>query len=248
MIPRSMARLARRGRLCLLPAALACGAACLPAHAGTEPAATASAKQPDRAAARAAAERGLAEFVQRKQAQAMEGPAGRLPLAVASVPDLANARIAYGFEVHTIEPKDLVEGRTELARMVKPTGVWRFVVRAEGRAVGLVTVASVDGRWQAVSVGGRGLAQEVDALMATHADAGHRNVRFIRVFQAQSDLLEVASATDGSVRYAPLLSARQALSQAPEVDDAADAAALRDGYDLLEPLRAAVKKNMESAP
>jgi hypothetical protein len=248
---RSIARLARPGRLCLLLAAIACGAMPVHAQSGATPGAEASVRHADHAAALAAARQGLADFVQRKQQGAGDGSSGRLPLDVPDASALSNARVAYGFEVHTIAPKDIIEGRTELARMVRPTGIWRFVVRLDARPVGLVTVDKVDGRWQAVSFGGSELAREVDALMAVHADATRSNVRFIRIYQAQSDLLEVVSAEDGQARYAPLRSAREALAAqglAAEGATAAAAVPLQDSYDLIEPLRAAVKKNMDTAP
>ena len=248
MQPRSIGRFAQGARLCLLLSALAGGSMPALAQADAAMAATASAQHGERAAARAAAEQGLAEFVQRKQSHGAQAFTDRLPLAVADAAELASLHIGYGFEVHTIAPQDLVDARAELARLVKPTGVWRFVALAGARPVGLVTVGQVDGRWQAVSFGGSGLAQEVDAVMATYADAQHANVRFIRVFQAQSDLVEVASAAEGTVRYAPLRSAREALAQDLSAVAAADVMTLREGRELIEPLRAAVKKNMGTAP
>jgi hypothetical protein len=240
-------RLAQAARLGLLLSALAGGA--LPAHAQDDATAplAAPAQPGEPAAARAAAEQGLAEFVQRKLSHGAEAFDGHLPLAVADARELAGVRVGYGFEVHTLAPQDLADPRAELARLVKPTGVWRFVVQSGARAVGLVTVGQVDGRWQAVSFGASGLAQEVDAVMAAFADARHANVRFIRVFQAQSDLIEVAGA-DGALRYAPLRSAREALAQALPGAGTADVLTLREGRELVEPLRAAVKKNLDAAP
>jgi len=88
----------------------------------------------------------------------------------------------------------------------------------------------------------------VEAVMAAYADAQQANVRFIRIFQAQSDLMEIASPADGTVRYAPLRSAREALAQALPAGTPADVMTLREGRELIEPLRAAVKKNLGTAP
>ncbi|MGM9480175.1 hypothetical protein ACS5PN_03180 [Roseateles sp. NT4] len=191
----------------------------------------------DRAGAQAAAEQGLADYVQRKQQQ---GGAGATAFDLPRAGDLANTRIAGGFEVHTIAPQDIAAGRSELRHMVQASGIWRFFVKVGTRPVGLVTVQRMDGRWQAVSFGGAGLAQELSELMAEHADVGADHLRFIRVHQAQTDLLEVVSPTDLQARYAPLASARAALStEAP-----ATTSKLLDTYELLEPLRNAVKRNL----
>jgi len=248
MHPRSIGRLAHGARLCLLLSAIAVGA--MPAHAQADAVtpAAASSQHDERAAARAAAEQGLADYIQRKEAHGADAATSASPLAVADARELSTLHIGYGFEVHTLTPEDLLGRRAELARVVRPTGVWRFVAQAGARPVGLVTVAWHEGRWQAVSFGGGGLAQEVEAVMAAYADAGRTNVRFIRVFQAQSDLLEVTSTADGIVRYAPLRSAREALSQDLPAGTVTGVMTLRDGRELIEPLRAAVKKSMEAAP
>jgi len=178
--------------------------------------------------------RGLADFVLRKQSREGASTAG-LALDVASLDELSALRVDYGFEVNTVEPGDLLQGRGELRDMIHPTGVWRFVVRNGARPVGLVTVhARDDGRWEAVSFGGAQLARELDAQMAAHADAARSNVRFVRIFQARSDLLEVVSPVDGKAGYVPLAAARAALPIG------AQAAAPTDASALMAPLRAAV--------
>lgn len=223
----------------------------------------------DRAGAQAAAERGLAEYVQRKQRHA--GASRAKALAVDGADELARARIAGGFEVHTVAPDEMLAGRGELRQMAKPSGVWRFFARIDARPLGLVTVQRVDGRWQAVSFGAAGLAQELSTLMAQHGQAGSAlrgrggdgggsdGLRFIRIHQAQTDLLEVTSPRDLQSRYALLSSARHALgrelpkaamSASAELEPAASVAApaLLDTYELLEPLRAAVKRGMTAHP
>lgn len=233
----------------------------------------------DRAGAQAAAERGLADYVQRKQRHA--GPSRAKALATDGADEIAHARIAGGFEVHTIAPDDMLSGRGELRQMARPSGVWRFFAKIDGRPIGLVTVQRMDGRWQAVSFGAAGLAQELSPLMERHGKAGPAHLRFIRVHQAQTDLLEVTSPADMQARYAPLASARHALGKdLPKVAMAATAAPvdaaesmvpaapptqmaqtapmsrnaspaatpLLDTYELLEPLRAAVKRGMAAHP
>lgn len=231
----------RRGTALLLSAlALVAPPAAQAQNAGA--AAVARVKAPDlsdRAGAQAAAEQGLADYVQRKQQQ---GGAGATAFELPRGGDLAKTRIAGGFEVHTIAPQDVLAGRSELRHMVQASGIWRFFVKVGGKPVGLVTVQRMEGRWQAVSFGGAGLAQELSELMAEHADVGAERLRFIRLPQAQTDLLEVVSPIDLQARYAPLASARAALSS--EVTAQAATPRLLDTYELLEPLRNAVKRNL----
>jgi hypothetical protein len=199
--------------------------------------------------AAAAAARGFAEFVQNQvQAHAGTLPAG-FPLDVADVQDLKDARIAYGFPVYTVDPKDIVAGRSDFSAMAKPTGVWRFLVSRDNRPIGLATVEKLNGAWQTIAYGGAGLSKDVDALMQFHGNADHSNLRFIRVFQAQSDFLEVASANGAAPRFAPLQSARESLllqQRAKKTGSAADNAAngLMDASQFAESLRAAVKANI----
>jgi len=201
----------------------------------------------DRAGAQVAAEQGLAEYVKRKQ---QHGGQAASAFDLAQPQDLARARIAGGFEVHTIAPQDVVAGRGELRQMVQPSGIWRFFVRLGGKPVGLVTVQRMDGNWRAVSFGGAGLAQELAEVMAEHAGVGADRLRFIRVHQAQADMLEVVSPTDLQARYALLGSARSALASEAPAGTAAQAGEratprLLETYELLEPLRNAVRRNAQ---
>jgi hypothetical protein len=198
--------------------------------------------------ASAAAKRDFALFVQHHvQTKAGTSP-HEFPLDVNDVLDLIDAGIGYGFQVYTINPKDLAAGRNDLGNLAKPTGIWRFAVMLHGQAIGLATVQKVNGNWSTVSYGAATLAKDVDATMGVHANAEHSNVRFLRIYQAQSDFLEVRSTRDSSVRYAPLHSARQSLilpQQASRAGGSSDG--LSDVADFIEPLRAAVKSNMDNA-
>lgn len=193
----------------------------------------------------AAAHRDFAQFVQ-FNVQTRSGTAPtEFPLEVSDVQDLKDAKLGHGFQVFTIDPKDMLQGRGDMRGMAKPTGEWRFVISLQGRPIGLATVEQVNGRWEVTSYGGAGLAREVDAALAAHGNAARSNLRFIRIYQAMSDLMEVVSASDARVRYAPLNSARQMLV-AQQSSAKAGADNLMDQADLLEPLRASVKTNMEA--
>lgn len=197
----------------------------------------------------AAAEQGLTAYVQRKQ---QGGAASETAFDLARPADLAQLRVAGGFEVHTIAPGVLVNERGDLHSMAQPSGVWRFFVKAGQRSVGLITVERVEGRWQAVAFGGAGLAREMSDLLGEHGSAGPENLRFIRVFQAKSDLLEVVSPVDMQPRYALLHSAREALKADMQattgvVPDRAEPR-LRATYELMQPLRNAIQRNLGAQP
>lgn len=197
--------------------------------------------------ATSAAKRDFAQFVRYQvQHHAGSAPEG-FPLEVADVQDLKEAHIAYGFPVYTIEPADLIDGRNELKAMAKPTGIWRFVITRNRQPIGLATVERINGKWETVAYGAAVLAKDLDASMVTYANKDRSNVRVLRIYQAQSDLLEVSSAQDGTVRFAPLHSARQSLLM-QRSDGVTDSnKGLLEAHELLEPLRAAVKKNLDSA-
>ncbi|SUX55607.1 hypothetical protein [Chromobacterium vaccinii] len=181
-----------------------------------------------------AARQGLAGFVKQNLAEyGVRLPDG-FPLSVADGRELASLRLGRGFPVYSVNPQRLLAADADLSGLMAPTGSWRFVALSGSRPVGLVTVEKLEGRWQAIAFGAAELAKNVEAAQAGHAG----QTRFLRVYQAQSDFLEVAQA-DGKPRFAALMSAREALSLEKQP-------ALLDGADLIEPLRAAVRANLAS--
>ncbi|AAQ61055.1 hypothetical protein [Chromobacterium violaceum] len=180
-----------------------------------------------------AARQGLAEFAKQNQAEHGARLPDGFPLALADGRELASLQLGRGFPVYTVDPQRLLAAEADLSRLMTPTGSWRFVVLSGARPVGLVTVEKMDGRWQAISFGAAELARNVEA-----AQAGHGQTRFLRVYQAQTDFLEVAPA-GGKPRFAALMSARERLSLQQQP-------ALLDGADLIEPLRAAVRAGLAS--
>jgi hypothetical protein len=198
---------------------------------------------------RAAAQRDFAQFVQFNiQQHAGSSPPG-FPLDVTDVHDLEDAKLAYGFPIYTVKPNDILAGRGDLHSMAQATGEWRFVITVHETPIGMATLKQVDGRWKITSYGAAVLAKDVDAVLALHANAERSNVRFVRIYQAESDFLEVVSPQDAHARFAPLHSARQSLlmqqrnekSGNPSVNNG-----LLEQADFIEPLRAAVKSNLET--
>lgn len=202
-------------------------------------------------AATAAATRDFSQFVQHNLQTRTNGLPIEFPLEITDIQDLKEAKIGHGFQVYTIDPKDIIGGRGELSGMAKPTGVWRFIITLHERPIGLATVEQNAGAWSTVAYGGAVLSKDVDALMAFHGNPERSNLRFIRIFQAQSDFLEVVSVGDTKARFAPLHSARESLllqQRAVKTGKVkADGAnGLADPAEFLEPLRAAVKTNMDA--
>jgi hypothetical protein len=190
--------------------------------------------QAENGAALQAAKRGLAQFAEHQQAIRPGSAPVDFPLDVNDVGDLKQATVGHGFEVYTVDPKELL-ARGDLAAMARPTGEWRFIISLHGKPIGLATVQQVNGRYETVAYGASVLAKDVDAAVAAHGNSARSNLRFIRIYQARSDLLEV----DRS-RFAPLHSARESLLLKKTGNQ------LVEGPDLLEPLRAAVKANLEA--
>ncbi|MEN3809306.1 hypothetical protein ABH309_02775 [Chromobacterium piscinae] len=181
-----------------------------------------------------AARQGLTGFVKQNLAEyGVRLPDG-FPLSVADGRELASLRLGRGFPVYSVNPQRLLAADADLSGLMAPTGSWRFVALSGSRPVGLVTVEKVEGRWQAIAFGAAELAKNVEAAQAGHGG----QTRFLRVYQAQSDFLEVAQ-TDGKPRFAALMSARERLSLKQQP-------ALLDGADLIELLRAAVRAGLAS--
>lgn len=197
--------------------------------------------------AMAAAQRDLAQFAAH-QLQVRNGSAPvDFPLEITDVQDLKDAKISYGFPVYTIDPPELMAGRATMQQLARPTPQWRFVITLRDRAIGMATVERINGKFETVAYGAAVLAKDVDALMGFHGNADKSNLRFVRVFQARSDLLEVIG-QDGRARFAPLHSARESLLLQQRANkDGSRAADLLDESELVQPLRNAVKHNLETA-
>lgn len=197
------------------------------------------------AAAMAAAQRDLSAFINQLLLQRAGAPLADFPLDVKDVAELKDARIGYGFPIHTIDPDQILTGKGRMKNMARHANQWRFVVMAGERPVGLATVERQNGRFETVAYGASVLSKDLDKLVARHGNADRSNLRLVRIYQARSDLLEVTGA-GGTARFAPLLSARTSLAMAKGgIDDARAEASLLDDADILPALRVAVKGNLD---
>lgn len=154
-----------------------------------------------------------------------------------------NIVLGDGFQVFTVVPQRLLENRGEtLGKMIIATDLWRFMVLEDGKTTGLLTVAKVNGNWQAVSFGAAGLAAEIQAIQnAWPGDRGFET-RFIRIYQARSDFLQISKSGD-PLGYAPLAAAKLSLSlQSFRLEPSA----LLHDSEILEPLKKLVKQTVST--
>ncbi len=192
------------------------------------------------------AQRDFAQFAAH-QLQRKDGAPADFPLDVNDLHDLKSASISYGFPVYTIDPPDMLAGRGSMRAMAKPVNEWRFVIMLGQRAIGLATVEKINGHFETVAYGAAVLAKDLDAAASYYGNADKSNLRFLRIYQARSDLLEVAG-QDGVARFAPLHSARESLMLQQRANkEGKPGADLLEESDLLQPLRSAVKQNMAAS-
>lgn len=158
---------------------------------------------------------------------------------------LREARIGDGFETYLVDPPALLSGK-RLDQALYGSGEWRFIVMENGKGVGLITVARMNGQWSMVEAGASELADEVASVAARYArQAPQARLRFIRSPQAVADFIEVSSISSsttmpGGPIYIPLGSARALLARANR-----EAAASESGLsetELGEALRPNVKR------
>jgi hypothetical protein len=125
---------------------------------------------------------------------------------------LSNATIGDGFEMYLVDPHALLSGK-HLDQSLYGSGEWRFIVMLNGRGIGLITVASMNGKWTMVEAGASELASELGEVSTRYAQhAPKAQLRFVRSQQAVADFIEVSSPTLSASPtppvYVPLASAR----------------------------------------
>lgn len=169
-------------------------------------------------------------------------PAGTLPdgfpFDINDISELRNAKLGMGFEVHTAHPQTLLAGGRPFEQMLMGTGIWNFVVLVDGHPAALLEMEKVHGKWQVNGAGGSKLAQDVH--QTTQQNAGRNAFRFVRIYQATADFLEVKD-IEGKSRFAPLLAARQSLRM--PANSALEQAAPVSS-DVLPALQGAVREHL----
>lgn len=163
------------------------------------------------------------------------------PFAVRDVGDLRNAELGFSFRVFTVDvPGLLAENESALEDLVIPTETWRITVLVDGRPAGLLTMESREAGWEIVSMGGAVLAKEIQELTERFARLPGCEFRFVRVFQATADFLEVRQ-TGTVLGFAPFQSARISM----KLDsDANGPGALLDGLEVTSGLKDMVRASI----
>lgn len=179
-----------------------------------------------------AARLGICDFVK------AERSSGSSPFPLAGKASLDNAVIGHGFRVYSVPPMALVNS-PGLRPIIAPLDVWRFVTAADGSPVSLITVAKVQGEWRAVSMGGARLAAEVhEAMEQWPAQKGYSH-RFVRIFQARADFIEI-TANGTLIGYIPLTASRLVFG----LEGPFDAGALLRESEVLTSLQGLIKERL----
>jgi hypothetical protein len=153
--------------------------------------------------------------------------------------EIEQATTGEAFPVYAMQPDRLLglSSNQDLSTLSALALTWLFIVRSGGAPRCVLTVERVGGGWAAVSIGGSELARELQAASAAWpASAGYER-RFIRVYQANAEFLEVfkSGTALGSV---PFVSARLAMRLAPGFD-ARDLHGAAETIRVLRPIVAA---------
>jgi hypothetical protein len=129
----------------------------------------------------AAAEAGLVKFLTE-----VIPPSELVNFGFAEGEAVAEARVGEPWLLYTITP-DALRGATEetaVEDIVTPTGLWFFPVILGGRARSILTVALMDGQWEAVGLGKAPLAAELDKISARWPKANGYTPKLVAVYQA----------------------------------------------------------------
>lgn len=196
--------------------------------------------QREPAGLRQAAESGLRSWLGQLQQNWQVGtlPAN-FPLEVTDASQFSELRLGLAFELHSASPQQLLASNGQpLAKRVQGNGVWQVLVMLDKHAVGMLEMAKRNHQWQIEGIGGAGLAKDV--MQAAQNHAGVKPFRFVRIYQATSDLLEVQDKAN-QARYVPLIAARESLHLTAPL---AREAALPGDSEILPALQDAVRKHV----
>lgn len=161
------------------------------------------------------------------------------PFEVNDISELKNATLGLGFEIYSAHPQTLLAGGRPFDQMLIGTGVWNFVVLVDKNPVALLELEKVNGKWQVNGAGAAKLAQDV--YVSTQNHAGKDAFRFVRIYQATADFMEVKD-MEGRARFAPLLAARQSLRN---IQSSNTETPLPASQDVLPALQDAVRNHLE---
>jgi hypothetical protein len=179
-----------------------------------------------------AAQKGIDDFVKAEKANT------NVSVTTSSIMMVEKGKLDLGFEVFTISPAAFMMG-TDMNKLITSTGLWRFVVVNNNQPVSLITVAPVEGKWRAVTLGASKLAVEVFKVLRKWPVEEGYNYRFVRVFQARTDLMQI-SRNGNPIGFVPLTSARMAF----KIHGDFDPAILLASKEICEPLKKIVNDSL----
>lgn len=129
----------------------------------------------------------------------------------------------------------------DLSSLLVSTDTWQFLITTRGKAVAIITVDFMDGKWMPVSIGSSELASQLSKLLEVWPTSSGHRYRFIRVYQANSEFMEL-STRDGITGIIPLGSARHALGLTKKEFDPFD---IHTSADMVKQITTVVRKNVE---
>lgn len=110
--------------------------------------------------------------------------------------EFGTTTIGVPYQMQTIHPEVMKGNAAITDDMITSVEEWRFPVICDGRVRALLTVAKVEGRWQAVDIGAATLASEIDTLEKSLSLAKLNINRIIlRLYQIRSDFIVIADSS-----------------------------------------------------
>lgn len=162
---------------------------------------------------------------------------GQFEMNWLSSEELAAAQLGYGFQVYTINPEILINDQElQLHKMVSPMDLYRFVIMADNKAVSLLTVGKENGVWTTTEFGAAELSREITGMLNAWPTRQGYSHRFIRIYEAKSDLLEISNGAE-PMGFTAFESARIGLGLS---DSQITPGVLFYNSELMEPLRESV--------
>mgnify|MGYP001445409698 CR=1 FL=1 len=119
--------------------------------------------------------------------------------------EIYKSELGTPYEIFTLSDSFFLDEKIDVSKKyVKSTGVWRIPIIIDDKYRSLVTVVMENNSWKIVSIGARGLAEELAEFERNQTSLKHFNI--LRVFQIKGDFI----LTSSNIVY-PLTSANNSL-------------------------------------
>ena len=115
--------------------------------------------------------------------------------------DVSATLLGDPWPLYTITPGDLkaATAQTPVEDLVTPTGLWYFPVLLDGRPRCIITVASMEGKWEAVGIGKAPLAGELAKIDGQWPKKSGYTPRLVAVYQATAYFFTVPELDPGNL-------------------------------------------------